>query len=213
MMQESTISTRGIDMDHRFEFRAVGDSGAIYIGTFGIFMLCFIGSAIALTLPTVILSSWVDLPADTLATVVTIGCSMIALVCAIFWVRYHWKVPRERKIVVDENGVTYFRFRNPTRCMPWDDILRVTEETSEGEGVSYSLRYKLRRGSFRVSDGDYLHYGLLKLLTVGRLPDRTTLVVGPNLAGADLRAVATALRDWGFPGHAAALPSANTRNV
>jgi hypothetical protein len=190
---------------HRFEFRARGDSGAIFIGTFGILMLSGIAIAIVIS----ILYWFSDLVRDAVsvdaAMIVTI---VLAFCCAFLWVRHWWRIPRERKIVLDRDGVTYVRFRNQTRLMRWDDIREVKEVVDDsGDSISHWLTYKLGFRSFKVDASDYDNYGLLKLITVARLPDRTKLAENPYGSDTEMQAVAEALRYWGFPQYAQMLPS------
>jgi hypothetical protein len=193
---------------HRFEFAAVGDSGAIWIGTVGIFFVSWI-TAVVVAIPLSLLGMRLNVISQDVPTEVFMGATfLVALTCAVQWVRYQRSIPRERKIVVDQSGVTYVRSRNRQRRYAWDDIRKVTEHVYD-DATSAELKYHLRWGRFVVDSSAFDNYLLLKLLTVGRLPERTSLTEDPNMPDADVRAVAVAFRAWGLPDNADRLPTRN----
>jgi hypothetical protein len=204
------VATRVADSaSHRFEFAAVGDSGAIWIGTVGIFFVSWI-AAVIVAIPLSLLGARLNVIPQDLPTEVFMGATfLVALTCAVQWVRYHRSIPRERKIVVDQSGVTYVRSKNRQCRYAWDDIRKVTEDVYDDATSSAELKYHLRWGRFVVDSSAFDNYLLLKLLTVGRLPERTSLAEDPNMSDADVRAVAMAFRAWGLPDHADRLPTRN----
>ena len=156
------------------EFPVPPDTGAYYLGAFGFAMMVFAAAGI------VSMFFGMARPYAFTADEMMAIDGTIAGLATVWWIRRWYRVNHERKLVIGEEGIVYVRFADRRRVMRWDDIERVTERTVlTDEGDCSVLELELRRGRFRIREGDFVGYWQLRKLIDKRLPSKTTLLNSP----------------------------------
>lgn len=163
----------------RVEFPVVGEDWVSIIGpSVGIGILSCMAAAVVFIFlaMTPLLRFLSDLPDDG-ATAVLVISGLFGLWMAVSFVRRRRRIMRERKLVIDQEGITYFRFSNRRKVTRWDEIDRVEErETHDCDGPDFILRIdRIGRRPLRITSSDFRDYGQLKDVIRRRLPERTTL--------------------------------------
>ncbi len=99
----------------------------------------------------------------------------VGVVAGVWWIRHCYRVNHERKLVIDRNGITYFRLADRPRVMRWEQVERVTEGFDEMD-PQYWLDIVLTRGKFQIRDFDFVGYSQIRMMIEKRAPSKTTLV-------------------------------------
>lgn len=165
--------------EDRVEFPVVGEDWVSIVGpSIGIGILsCMAASVVFIFLAmTPLLRFLSDLPDDG-APAVLMFSGLFGLWTAVSFVRRRRRIMRERKLVIDPEGITYFRFANRRKLTRWDEVERVEErETHDCDGPDFVLRIdRIGRRPLRITSSDFRDYGRLKDLIRRRLPERTAL--------------------------------------
>lgn len=101
---------------------------------------------------------------------------LAAVIAAGVWIERKQRIHRERKLILDVDGITYVAFAGNTRLMRWEDFRRIDEQESYGQDAGCELVYELHGGSFVVKERDFHGYQQIRRMTRERLPDRTNLL-------------------------------------
>jgi hypothetical protein len=153
--------------DSRDELPVPVDNASYVIPTVGIGMLGFLGAAFV----SMFLGMALPLPAGLMMAL----DAAAGVAAAAWWVRRRRRIHRERKLVIDRDGITYYRFADSARLMKWDDFLRVVEEEDRGDETIRWLDFSLKGGTFRVESDEFVGYGRLRERIRGRLGSRAEL--------------------------------------
>lgn len=114
---------------------------------------------------------------DQLFTAFGVAAPLLAAVMAAgVWIERKQRIHRERKLILDVDGITYVAFAGHTRLMRWDEFRRIDEQQSRAQEGGSELIYELAGGSFVVHERDFHGYQQIRRMTRERLPDRTTLL-------------------------------------
>lgn len=162
----------------RAEFPVPFDRESYFIPTVGIFFLGAIAGGIVLIVAGPLLAV-PDALVPAFLTVPLLGSGGLA---ATWWVRRRMRIHRERKLVLDDAGITYYAFAGRGRSIRWDDVVRADERAFiSSDGDYYTLVFQLRGRTwsggrtFTIDSGDFTGYGHIRRLVRARLPDRTAL--------------------------------------
>jgi hypothetical protein len=153
--------------DSRDELPVPVDNVSYVIPTVGIGMLGFLGAAIV----SMVVGMALPLPAGLMMAL----DAAAGVAAAAWWVRRRWRIHRERKLVVDRDGITYYRFADSTRLMKWDDIVRVVEYVDRGDETIRWMDLSLKSGSFRLENDAFVGYDRVRERIRKRLGSRAEL--------------------------------------
>ena len=155
------------DEASRDEFPVPVDNASYVIPTIGIGMLGFLGTAIV----SMVLGMALPLPAGLMMAL----DAAAGVAAAVWWVNRRRRIHRERKLVVDRDGMTYYRFADSANLMRWDDVVRVVEDVDRGDETNRWLDFSLKSGSFRVENDEFVGYDRLRDRIRKRLGSRAEL--------------------------------------
>jgi hypothetical protein len=156
------------------EFPVPQDTAAYYLPTFGFVMIVMAGASVVAAFFGMARPGALD--ADEMMAIV----AAVGILAGAWWIRRWYRINHERKLVVDREGIVYFKFADRRRVIRWHEIERVIERVDlTNEGDSYSLVLELSRGKFRIRDHDFVGYWGLRKLIEKRLPSKTVLLNEP----------------------------------
>ena len=163
----------------RLEFRASGEDTSSVIGpSIGIGILSAMGAAIGFGILIAIVGIVVDLPEDPTIAIMMIASVFVGYRMAVRFVRWRGRVSRERMLVLEDAGITYFAYADKSELTRWEEIEDVHEVESSQDGEpSYRLVFH-RRGKrdWRFGGDEFIGYRELKAALAHRLPGRTRYV-------------------------------------
>lgn len=156
------------------EFRATVYRDAYFIPTIGIAILGVIGAGFLASIPGVV---------DANAAGTTTGAVLIAVwlvaagvFAAAWWVRLQWRIHHERRLIIDDAGITYVPFDGQSRLMRWTDIESVVEKRGLRRGSGCFLRLRLRHGTFVININAFDGYFEIRERVAAAVPDRIRLM-------------------------------------
>jgi hypothetical protein len=156
------------------EFPIVIDRASYFIPTVGISALCGIGGAIvAMVVGMAAAGGGIEPPSDTWL----ISWLVVSVVGGgAWWVRRRWRIHRERKLVVDREGITYVALAGRARLMRWTEIHEIAEEEEWELGRWLTVQHP--SGRFVIEGHAYHGYNEIRELARAYLPSRTRLKPG-----------------------------------
>ena len=95
---------------------------------------------------------------------------------AAWWVHRRWRIHHQRKLIVDERGITYVKFSGRERLMRWEDINGITEDEEWELGRWLAVWHQ--SGRFVIRDHAFHGYNEIRVLAQTYLPGRTRLKPG-----------------------------------
>jgi hypothetical protein len=148
----------------RAEFPVPVDNAAFYIPTVGIAMMGATGAAIiAFPLGMMGVPGWIVLP----------GIVAAAIAAGLWWVRRVRRVHAERKLVLEREGITYYRFADRPYLIRWTDIVSIVEHVDRGDETLRWLEFKLQGGgAFRIYSDAFIGFEEIRdgIVKMGSVP-------------------------------------------
>ncbi len=177
-----------------FEFKVIFQKEVYFIPIVGVVMLSSIAAAVVSMICGAIF------PFIPVEVMMTIDCA-IGVLAGVCWVHHHMRIEGGRKLVLNRDGITFYKFANEKRLIRWDDIKRVVEsEHDYGDGIDYTLKLDLQLGSFKIKNDQFHDYDSIKFIIINRLPQISTTTSSAKYHSVASYDVTKAFEQWGFVG-------------
>ena len=156
------------------EFRAIVYRDAYFLPTIGIAFIGVMGAGFLASVVGIFVGN--DLSNETGYRITATWIVSAGIFAAAWWVRRQWRIHHERKLILDQDGITYVPFEGRSRVMRWHEIEAITERKGFRRGSGYFLRVRLSSGHFVIGSTTFDGYGEIRARVYASAPGRVTLM-------------------------------------
>lgn len=181
-----------------FEFKVIFQKEVYFIPVVGVVMLSACAGGILMMIFGFVFHALLGgISAEFLTALVCV----FGVFCGVAWIVHNIRIETGRRLVIDRDGITYYKFANEKRLIRWNDIKSVVEsEYDYGDGIDYTLKLDLQFGNFKIKSDQFHDYDSIKFIIINRLPQISTTTSSAKHHRVASYDVTKAFEQWGFVG-------------